>query len=341
MPGNTTYYFTLEDSTNGQRASSVLSLHINGDLAEGLSSCQVDYDGVTTPPAISSAGGTVTVSTSSTSSSSLSGGIASTSSSLSVTGDSEEGNTASTQAPTVSDKSIKGLQAGVSILVLALIAMIFMQYRLRKRLARLQKGQSTVGRWMNHHDLGFGIVRAKENQGLMGNKNDSREDMRTASPSSNIWGTSETSGRMSQMSAFFEHRSASRMGSATSVHDTAMTNTRRPSSGGNPFGDDAEGLDDDDILHRSASQAKRYSQAESTISDTNTAITSTSNTTGRLSSVAPSDQLSSVGNVSVVSDDHYHRNKAFTIARGAASNGPTGSRNGQFLDPNLALDSRR
>lgn len=197
---------------------------------------------------------------------------------------------------------------------------------------------------MNHHDLGFGGVSSnnKRHQDSADESASSEtgQDMRPMSNTSNLYATSESSGRLS---AFFEHRSVSRNGRPSSSSTSRDLTTRRlslSSSDDDPFGDgaqepaDAEELDED-LLHRSASQQKRYSQAESAISDSNTA------TSGRVSSVAPSDQLSSVGNVSVVSDDHYHRNKAFTITQ--QGGGIEGSTKGRpFLEPHLALlDSRR
>lgn len=226
---------------------------------------------------------------------------------------------------------------------MALLAMILMQYRLRRRLARLQKGQSTVGRWMNHQDFHSHYDRMHNRKANETDK--SGNSMRTMSSSSNLYSTraSESNGQPGQKSVFTHNRSSS---ASTSISRTssASTTRRRPISlSSNPFADSgALELDEDDIIHRSASQAKRYSQAESAISDSNTIMTSDTSTSGRLSSVAPSDQVSSVGNASVVSDDHYHRAKAFTIARGPGSSAPKELGTGQFLNPRAAfLESRR
>lgn len=336
-PPNTTFYFDLQDTSTGEDIGQLLPIHINGQYAAGLSSCQVDYDGVTTPSPTA-------VTVMATSSSYASQG---TSSSLvngswnTTTPDSEAEGNSSTSQSSQSDSSTKALHAGIIILSLALAGMLFMQYRLRKRLARLQKGHSTVGRWMNHHDLGFGGVgstkRHQQNSADESASSETGQDMRPMSNTSNLYATSESSGRLS---AFFEHRSVSRNGRPSPSRDLTTRRLSLSSSDDDPFGDgaqeraDAEEIDED-LLHRSASQQKRYSQAESAISDSNTA------TSGRVSSVARSDQLSSVGNVSVVSDDHYHRNKAFTITQqGGGIEGATKGR--PFLEPHLALlDSRR
>lgn len=342
-PPNTTFYFDLQDTSTGQDIGQLLPIHINSQYAKGLSSCQVDYEGVTTPSPTA-------VTDIATSSAYASQGTSSSlvnSSWNETTSETEAEGNSSTSQSSHSDASTKALHAGIIILSLALAGMLFMQYRLRRRLARLQKGHSTVGRWMNHHDLGFGGVsnkkRHQQNSADESASSETGRDMRPMSNTSNLYATSESNGRLS---AFFEHRSVSRNG-RPSTPSTPSTSrdlpTRRLSSSStddDPFGDgaqesaDAEELDED-MLHRSASQQKRYSLAESAISDSNTA------TSGRVSSVAPSDQLSSVGNVSVVSDDHYHRNKAFTITQqGGSMESATKGR--QFLEPHLALlDSRR
>lgn len=357
MPPNTTFYFDLQDTTTGEDIGQLLKIHINDFYAEGLTTCQVDYSGVTTPTPSSGSG----VSVSATSSAYAGGGGTSSSSVVTTilngtTSDTEAEGNGHAPSHSSDNGSLKAAYAGISILALALAAMLFMQYRLRKQLARLQKGQSTVGRWMNHQNVGFSGAQ-KKRQNFRNDADDNSvagshegQDMRPMSNASNLYATSEYSG---QLSSFFEYRSASRAGAAqlrsrpasrdlTSTMLTRQFSSPSSSGGGNPFDDDAHELlgdeVEDDLLHRSASQQQRYSQAESAISNSNTA------TSGRLSSVAPSDQLSSVGNVSVVSDDHYHRNKAFTITTsGHGSSGSDRARQaGQFLDPHMGLlGSRR
>lgn len=260
----------------------------------------------------------------------------------------QQGDNSSSSQSSISDKTVKSLHAGIAILIIALLVMGFLQYRLRKRLNRLQKGHSTVGKWMNHHNHGFGKDGMKEKtvnetQDSVRSSRENSQDTRPFSSQSDLYANSEAGSSTN----FFAHRSASPLGHGASsiarAASTTSTTRLRPSSilsssTRNPFADKADD-DDEDIIHRSASQAKRYSQAESTISESNTATTSTS---GRLSSIAPSDQVSSVGNASVVSDDHYHRAKAFTISRGVGLSGVSTMNGGQFLDPNFSfLDSRR
>lgn len=254
-----------------------------------------------------------------------------------------EGNGTTSSQSTISEKTAKALYAILSILLIALLAMVFMQYRLRKRLARLQKGQSTVGRWMNHHDFDFENNRMKPRKGSPSSENE--EDMRSMSSSNNLYIASGSSGQQPNSTSAFHHNRSSSSSTHISRSSSTSTTRRRPTSlSSNPFADDAQELDEEDIIHRSASQAKRHSHAESSISDSNTIMTSDTFTSssGRLSSIAPSDQQSSIGNVSVVSDDHYHRAKAFTITRGNGLPSTTGLGRGEFLDPHsVFMESRR
>lgn len=359
-PPNTTFYFDLTDTSTGQRISSLLQLHINGDYAEGLSSCTVNYEGVTTPTAgqqLAGSTSTLVASSAYIDPSSLSSSTAYNS--AIPTSSTEADGEASTSTPTHSSKVEKGLSAGVALLALALIGMLFMQYRLRKRLARLQKGQSTVGRWMNHHhqqrrgNEQHNLDYTRDNgESTLSHESQSGSKMKLMSSSSNVYATSDSSN--GRLSSFFERESACRAGASGLLEDQ-NTSTRRlsssiirpssstispisPSISNDPFADSTEDEDDDDeSIHRSASQQKRYSQAESAISDSTTRTSATGRTI--TSSIAPSEgQLSSVGNVSVVSDEYYHRSKACTITPGASLE----RKAGQFLEPHLALlDSRR
>lgn len=85
---------------------------------------------------------------------------------------------------------------------------------------------------------------------------------------------------------------------------------------------DDEGEEDDS----SASASKRHSTAETTISESNTLQSGRSHT-----STAMSEQASTVGGASTVSDEYYHRRKACTISPIVPK--PDGL---PFLDPVMA-----
>jgi hypothetical protein len=353
-PPNTTFKFDVVDTSNGQRISSPLEIHVGSGYAQGLSTCPLDT------PASSSFAYQYAVTSSSSSfpaavQATATSSFASTSayvypSSNSTTADpSLQSSNADSSSSSSPQKDVKGLKAGIALLCLALIALAFMYYRLRKQMQRLQKGQSTVGRWMNHHvdanghggRLG-GIIGGRQRQDSYQRMEDTDQDsapnMKTKDNERSSFAMSETSDLSSRMSSFFDHRSASRSGSRASATRPTInpfidtTSVSSPSVVDKALSEE----DEEDEAFRSASQQRRHSETSSELSD----VTVTSGGGSRLSSVTHSDLASNVGNASVVSDDHYHRAKASTISPTAL--GPARTAMAQYLDPRFALlDSKR
>lgn len=243
--------------------------------------------------------------------------------------------------------TIAGLSISVGVLSLAFLILLFLHIKLTRRFKRVQRSQATVGKWTDaRHEL----EERKESRDQI------QEDSTWETFSSSIQAPAQlklknnttqsysgislfSSGTSaSRLSSFFENRSASRMGSNPNADNQAATRqstTSRASSAttSNPFEDYSEiasssgHTDNNGYDHEQTSISKRYSRATTTLSDSHTIQSGRSH----LSS-APSEQASTVGGVSAISDDHYHRRKACTISPATPTANTHGSGN-DFLRP--------
>jgi hypothetical protein len=237
---------------------------------------------------------------------------------------------------------IAGLSISVGVLSIAFLLLLFFHIRLIRRVKRSEKGQATIGKWSKRHfdddaqELddaekpweSFTITKPQPTSSLSSRKERIPHTLSGASLFSTQSGTS-------RMSSFFENRSASRTGQNNNNEQHDMRQSS--SSTANPFEDYSETASTsshhttrttttmgENAL--SASISKRYSTAETAISESNT-IQSGS---GRSHlSATPSEQASTVGGASAVSDEYYHRKKATTIS----PTGTSGSAMRKFLTP--------
>lgn len=236
---------------------------------------------------------------------------------------------------------IAGLSISVGVLSLAFLILLFFHIRLMRRVRRSDRGQTTIGKWSKQH-FDNDAQESKDAEKPWESFTVTKPQAASSSLSSRkertphaFSGTSffSTQSGTSRLSSFFEHRSASRSGQNNNSEQRDMRQSS--SSTVNPFEDYSEiastsshrttttTLDD---TSSSASRSKRYSTAETAISESNT-IQSES---GRSHvSAAPSEKASTVGDASAVSDEYYHRKKATTIS-------PTGTSRSamqKFLTP--------
>lgn len=227
---------------------------------------------------------------------------------------------------------IAGLSISVGVLSLAFIILLFLHIRLKRHLGRSATRQATIGNWSKRHfdsdgddndakELDkpwetFSISKPKPASSSLSSRKE--RTPHTYSATSLLSSQSSTS----RLSSFFENRSASRTGNNQNHH---ARDSR--SIGSNPFEDYGERTSTTS-RDTTISAPKRYSLAETAISDSNTIQS------GSHMSTAMSEQASTVGGASVLSDEHYHRRKACTISPTTNSDNSGGR---PFLEPGRPL----
>lgn len=243
--------------------------------------------------------------------------------------------------------TIAGLWISVGVVSLAFLILLFLHIRLKRRFTRAKRGQATIGKWSKRHfdddakeldtDKPWESFTISKPKATTLSLLPSRKNRSLHTFSGESFFNSQ-SARTSRLSSFFENRSASRTGQTTT---NGNHTTRRPSEGSsaiNPFeeGDYSEILSTSgrsDTTYDNNTSSKRHSTAETTISQANTVQ---SGTESHFSSSAHSEQASTIGGSSAISDEYYHRKKATTIS--PLSSKPTGK---PFLDPGMASSSPR
>lgn len=223
--------------------------------------------------------------------------------------------------------TIAGLSISTGVLSLAFLILLFLHLRLKRKFKRALMGQATVGKWMNKRPSGT-------------DKNEeSDENRRTQKEWDTFANTLKNSKRTSQsglsffssqtgesrLSSFFNNRSASRNANNNDKQfQSNSTRTSTTSSNSNPFEDYSEIASRTSERDDSNESLKRSSNVTSTtISDIHTIQSEKSH----LSS-AISEQASTVGGVSAISDEYWSRTKASTISPVNASSNSQGSSKG-------------